>query len=89
MASIRGLQRAKRIGHVPRDAGIRIISTRGFSRLWHVCGTFVAHLSRPFTETDVWGWPFTQGGAPRLRRVALPWANLFCPFAAGRLTPLR
>ena len=30
------------------------------------------------------GWPFTQGGALRLRRVALPWANLFCPFGAGR-----
>ena len=30
------------------------------------------------------GWPLTQGGARRLRRVALPWANLFCPFGAGR-----
>jgi hypothetical protein len=29
-------------------------------------------------------WPFTQGGARRLRRLALPWANLFCPFGAGR-----
>jgi hypothetical protein len=28
--------------------------------------------------------PFIQGGAPRLRRVALPWANLFFPFGAGR-----
>ena len=38
----------------------------------------------PFRATDVWGWPLTQGGARRLRRVALPWANLFCPFGAGR-----
>ena len=37
----------------------------------------------PFRATDVWGWPLTQGGARRLRRVALPWANLFCPFGAG------
>jgi hypothetical protein len=28
-------------------------------------------------------WPLTQGGARRLRRLALPWANLFCPFGAG------
>jgi hypothetical protein len=79
MASIRGLRRAKRIGHVPRDVGIRIISTLGFSRVWWVCGAFVAHLSRPFGATDVRGWPFSQGGAPRLRLVALPWASLFCP----------
>ncbi len=37
MASIRGLRRAKRIGHVPRDVGIRIISTLGFSRSWRIC----------------------------------------------------
>ena len=49
-----------------------------------VCGAFVAHLSRPFRATDVRGWPLTQGGARRLRRLALPWANLFCPFGAGR-----
>ena len=33
MASIRGLRRVKRIGHVPRNVGIRIVSTLGFSRL--------------------------------------------------------
>jgi hypothetical protein len=30
------------------------------------------------------GWPLNQGGALRLCRVALPWANLFCPYWAGR-----
>jgi hypothetical protein len=54
------------------------------AHLWLICGSFVAHLSRPFRATDVRGWPFTQGGAPRLRCLALPWANLFCPFGAGR-----
>jgi hypothetical protein len=51
---------------------------------------FVAHFSRicraylfcPFRATDVGGGPPTQGGARRLRRLALPWANLFCPFGA-------
>ena len=30
------------------------------------------------------GWPFTRGGALRLRRVALPWADLFCRLGAGQ-----
>ena len=48
-----------------------------------VCGASAAHLFRPFRATDVRGeGPFTQGGARRLRRLALPWANLFCPFGA-------
>jgi hypothetical protein len=39
-----------------------------------VYSVFVAHLFRPFRATDVRGWLFTQGGARRLRRLALPWA---------------
>jgi len=49
-----------------------------------VCVAFVAYLSCPFRATDVRGWPYTLGGALRLRRVALPWANLFCPFGVER-----
>ena len=49
-----------------------------------VCGAFLVHLFRPFRATDVGGAPFTQGGARRLRRLALPWAKLFCPFGAWR-----
>jgi hypothetical protein len=37
IAWIRGLRRAKRISHVRRDVGIRIISMLGFSRLWRIC----------------------------------------------------
>jgi hypothetical protein len=37
MASIRGLRRAKRIGHVPRNVALWIISTLGLSRLWCIC----------------------------------------------------
>jgi hypothetical protein len=47
-----------------------------------VYAAFAAHLFRPFRATDVGGGPFTQGGARRLRRLALPWANMFCPFGA-------
>ena len=58
------------------------MSTHDFMRLCRVCVAFVADLFCPFRATDVQGWPFTQGGARRLRRLALPWANLFCPFGA-------
>jgi hypothetical protein len=44
MASIRWVRRAKQIGHVPRNVGIRIISTLGFSRLWRICDAFVSPL---------------------------------------------
>jgi hypothetical protein len=47
-----------------------------------VYNAIFAHLFRPFRATDVRGGTFTQGGARRLRRLALPWANLFCPFGA-------
>jgi hypothetical protein len=43
-----------------------------------VCGAFVSPLQGD--ERGV--GPFTQGGARQLRRLALPWANLFCPFGA-------
>jgi hypothetical protein len=66
------------------SATLRLIAAFGRFRrtVSHVCGAFVAHLFRPFRATDVGGGPFTQGGARRLRRLALPWANLFCPFGA-------
>ncbi len=52
--------------------------------IYRVCGPFVAHLFCPFRATACGGGPFTQGGARRLRRLALPWAKLFCPFGAWR-----
>ena len=76
MVSIGGLRRAKRNGRVPRDSGIRIISRQ--------IRAFIMQLFRPFRARYVRGWQITQGGARRLRRLALPWANLFCPFGAGR-----
>ena len=62
----------------------RVISAFESTRrmIYRVCGPFVAHLYCPFRATNVCGWPRTQGGARRLRRLALPWANLFCPFGA-------
>jgi hypothetical protein len=77
----------------PRFAGLdgqnvsatsRVIQAFGSFRRTISCvyGAFVARLFRPFRAKDVQGWPFTQGGARRLRRLALPWANLFCPFGA-------
>ena len=77
-AGFDGENECQRIGYVPRDVGIGTFSTHGFANFL----TRSLRLSRPFRATDVRGWPFTQGGAPRLRRVALPWANLFCPFGA-------
>jgi hypothetical protein len=47
-------------------------------RLCRVCRAFVS----PLQGDGRAGVPFTQGGARRLRRLALPWANLFCPFGA-------
>jgi len=63
----------------------RVISVLGSFRrsVARVCGVFAAYLFRPFRATDLGGRPLTQGDARRLRRVALPWANLFCPFGAG------
>ena len=68
------------------SATSRVTSAFGLFRrsVSRVCDAFVAHLPRSFRATHVRGWPFTQGGARRLRRLALPWANLFCPFGAGR-----
>jgi len=64
----------------------RVTSTFGSFRHSVSCvyGADMAHLSRPFRATDARRWPFTQGGARRLRRLALPWANMFCPFGARR-----
>jgi hypothetical protein len=50
--------------------------------IYRICGAIFAYLFCPFRATDVWGWLLTQGGARRLRRLALPWAKLFCPFGA-------
>jgi hypothetical protein len=49
-----------------------------------VYNSVFVHLFRPFRAADVPGAPFTQGGARRLRRLALPWAKLFSPFGAWR-----
>jgi hypothetical protein len=74
----------QRIGRVSCDSDIRIISTHDFVRLWRVCRAFVL----PLQGDGRAGGPLTQGGARRLRRLALPWANLFCPFGAGRFLEL-
>ncbi len=41
-------------------------------------------LSCPFGAMDLWGAFATQGGASRLRRDALPWANLLLPLRGVR-----
>ena len=73
--------------HANESATLRVIPAfESFRRtISCVYGAFVTHLSRPFRATDVRGGPLTQGGARRLRRLALPWANLFCPFGAWRV----
>jgi hypothetical protein len=50
-------------------SGIRIISTHDL----RVCGAFVSRFVSPLQGDGRAGWPFTQGGAPRLppRRSAL------------------
>jgi hypothetical protein len=66
----------------------RVIPALGSFRrsVSRICGAFAAYLFRPFRATDLGGGrPLTQGDVRRLRRLALPWANLFCPFGAWRL----
>ncbi len=71
------VKKCQRIGRIPNDFGIRIITTHDLSRLWRECRAFVSSL-----QGDGRGGPFTQGGARRLRCLALPWANLHCPFGS-------
>ena len=79
-ASIRGALTGKT--NANESAALRLIPAINSFQLTIscVCGAFHPHLFRPFRATDVRGWPLTQGGARRQRRLALPWANLFCPF---------
>jgi hypothetical protein len=75
-----GFRRANRIGHVPREIGIRIISPLGFSRLWRVCRVFVSPR-----QGD------GRGGVGRLPRAALrgcaaslcPGLTCFAPSGQG------
>ena len=81
MASIRGPRRAKRMA----TNGLRSVSFRHLGHFDERFMALVSHFSRIcFAPSGrrTWGGPFTQGGARRLRRLALPWANLFCPFGA-------
>ncbi len=81
MASNRGPRRAKRMAM----NGLRSVSFRHLGHFDERFMALVSHFSRIcFAPSGrrTWGGPFTQGGAQRLRRLALPWANLFCPFGA-------